>query len=63
MNNKYMDKEIDCFYNKVKYQWFSASSRNAHSQGKVCPRALMTTLKRILSDTKHSTRFEPRFRA
>uniref|UniRef100_A0A0V0GXB9 Putative ovule protein n=1 Tax=Solanum chacoense TaxID=4108 RepID=A0A0V0GXB9_SOLCH len=64
INNKYMDKEIDCFYEKVKYQWFSiASSGNAHSQGEVCLRVLMTTLKRTLSEAKCSTRFDPRFRA
>lgn len=58
-----MDKEIDCFYDNVKCQWFSvASSRNAHSQGKVSLGVLMTTPKRTLSEGKRSTRFEPRFK-
>lgn len=35
MNNKYMDKVIDCFYDKVKSQWFSiTSSGNAHHKEK-----------------------------
>lgn len=56
-----MDKEIDCLYDKVKYQWFSfTSSGNVHSQGKVCLRVLMTTQKRTLSEAKRSTHFEPR---
>ncbi|KAG5581563.1 hypothetical protein H5410_052190 [Solanum commersonii] len=39
------------------------SLEEAHCQGKICLRTLMTTPKRTLSKAKRSTRFEPRFRA
>lgn len=48
MNAKYMKKEIEKKNDKVQCQLFSvASSKEAHLQGKVFLRTLMTTLKRI----------------
>lgn len=62
MNNKYINKEVDCFYDKVKCQWFNiASSGKAHSQGKAFLIALMI-VKHMLSEVKHVMHFEPRFR-
>ena len=64
MNDKYMNKEIDFFHDKVKYQMFSIGSlEEAHLEGRVSHRTLMAILKCILSKVKRSTHFNPPFRA
>lgn len=61
MNNKYMDKEQETKnYDKVIFS--VASSADNNWQGRVCLKALMTTLKCILKEAKRSTCFTLRFR-
>lgn len=47
MNEKYITKQIEKYYDEVKYQLFSIdSSVVAHPQGNDCLIIFMTTLKR-----------------
>lgn len=64
MNNRYMDKEIENKLWEVKYALLRvASSWEAHWQGKVYLKVLTMILKHTLSETEHSTCYEPHFKA